>query len=513
MRVTNQMMSNNSLRNLQTSTHRVDTLIQQLTTGQKIQRASDDPVVAVRALKLRNTVSQLNQFKTKNIKDADNWMDLTENSITSIANYIEYMSSYCVQGSTDSFNNENRSAIAETIRSYKDMIFSEGNTTYAGRYVFSGYKTDTSLVFSAKDATKYSYNITEELDHSDIDIKTVTLNAVEPEDLDLYLAGTKTYGTAAYPKQETVYRLRLGYDNLTVPVEDTTTNTYTPPLPTVSYVDGTGTTQTLNVNTVMDSTREKDYYRNLGDDEVRYLPATGELIFGKDVYSQIQNSDKISINYTKDEFKQNELRPEHYFNCIQTEKSSGKTVQFEISDRDQEIEYEVNFNQKIRVNTMGRDLITHDMGRSITELADKVAEVDDSEKRLAELKGLLTNPKYSNNSAAIEQINYMITDAENEVQMKNQEMRNLFNQHISVFQDFQTSVTALQSDSGARTAKLDMIAERVSEQYTNFYDLMSANEEVEYEEKAIAFSSAAVVYNAALQVTGNVLQKSLLDFI
>ena len=86
MRVTNQMMSNNSLRNLQTSTHRVDTLIQQLTTGQKIQRASDDPVVAVRALKLRNTVSQLNQYKTKNIKDADNWMDLTESSITSIAN-------------------------------------------------------------------------------------------------------------------------------------------------------------------------------------------------------------------------------------------------------------------------------------------------------------------------------------------------------------------------------------------------------------------------------------------
>ena len=509
MRVTNQMMSNNSLRNLQTSIHRVDTLIQQLTTGQKIQRASDDPVVAVRALKLRNTVSQLNQYKTKNIKDADNWMDLTESSITSIANYIEYMSSYCVQGSTDSFNNENRSAIAETIRSYKDMIFSEGNTTYAGRYVFSGYKTDTSLVFSAKDATKYSYNLTEEMDSSNIDIKTVTLNAVQPEDLDQYLAGTKTYGTAAYPEQETVYRLRLAYDNLAIP----TGNPPTPALPAITYVDGAGNTQTIDVDTVMDSTQEGDYYRDLGDDEVRFLPATGELVFGKDVYTQIQNSDKITVNYTKDEFKQNDLRPEHYFNCVQTDKSSGETVRFEVNDKDQEIEYEVNFNQKIRVNTMGRDLITHDMGRAINELADKVAEVDDSEKRLAELKGLLTNPKYSNNPAAIEQINYMITDAENEVKMKNQEMRDLFNQHISVFQDFQTDVTALQSDSGARTAKLDMIAERVAEQYTNFYDLMSANEKVEYEEKAIAFSSAAVVYNAALQVTGNVLQKSLLDFI
>ena len=107
----------------------------------------------------------------------------------------------------------------------------------------------------------------------------------------------------------------------------------------------------------------------------------------------------------------------------------------------------------------------------------------------------------------------MISDAENEVKMKNQEMRQLFNSHISVFQEFQTKVTALQSDSGARTSKLDMIASRVTEQCTNFTDLMSSNEEVEYEDKAIEFSAAAIVYNAALQVTGNVLQKSLLDFL
>lgn len=509
MRVTNQMISNNSLRNLQTSTQRVDTLVQQLTTGQKIQRASDDPVVAVRALKLRNTVGQLTQFKQKNIKDADNWMGLTEESITSIANYIEYMSGYCTQGATDSFNNENRSAIAETIRAYKDMIFSEGNATYAGRYIFSGYKTDTSLIFSATEATKYSYNITEEMDSSDIDIKTVTVNAVNPEDLDQYLAGTKTYGTAAYPDQQSVYRLRMAYDNLAMP----TGTPPTPPVPTVSYVDAAGNTQTIAVTSTLDSTQSADYYKDLGDAEVRYIPETGELVFGKDIYSQIQNSDKITINYTKDEFKQNDLRPEHYFNCVQTNKSSGKTVDFEITDRDQEIEYEVNFNQKIRVNTLGRDLITHDMGRAINELADKVEEVADSEKRLKELEGLLKNPKYSDNDAAIEQINYMITDAENEVKMKNQEMRDLFNRHITVFQNFQTDVTSLQSDSGARTAKLDMIADRVAEQLTNFTDLMSANEEVEYEDKIIDFSSASIVYNAALQVTGNVLQKSLLDFI
>lgn len=502
MRVTNHMISNNSLRNLQTSTKKVDTLIQQLTTGQKIQRASEDPVVAVRALKLRNTVSQLEQYKQKNIKDADSWMELTENSITSISNNIEYMSGYCTQGSTDSFNNPDRFAIAETIRAYKDMIYKEGNTTYAGRYIFSGYKTATSLIFSESEATKYSYDITEDLDSSDIGIKTTTVNGVDPADLDGYLNGTLNYDTNAYPRQETVYRLRLSYDNLS---EGTA--------PSITYVGSDNLTHTITVTQSMNSTQSEDYYKDLGDDEVRYIPETGEVVFGKDIYNLVQNSEKITVNYQKEQFQPNDLRPEHYFNCVQTNKNSGEKVTFDIEDGDQSIEYEVNFNQKIRVNTLGRELITHDMGRAIDELADKVEEVGDSEKRLAELKGLLTNPKYANDDAAIEQINHMIADAENEVKMKNQEMQALFNQHISVFQQFQTDVTSLQSDSGARTAKLDMIAERVAEQYTNFKELASANEEVEYEDKAIEFASNAVVYNAALQVTGNVLQKSLLDFI
>lgn len=502
MRITNQMISNNSLRNMQISMQKSDSLIQQLTSGQKIQRASEDPVVAVRALKLRNTVSQLYQFKEKNIEDASSWIELTENSITSVSNYIEYMVGYCTQGATDSFNTDDRSAIAETIRAYKDMIYSEGNTTYAGRYVFSGYKTSTALTFSATEATKYSYNITEELDHTDIDVKTVTVNAVDPADLDSYLSGTKTYGTDCYPEQQTVYRLRLAYDNLSEGSD-----------PSITYTDADGNEQTITVTSTLDSTQSADYYKDLGDDEVRYIPATGEIVFGSNVYSQIQNADSITVNYDKEDFETGDLRPEHYFNCIQTNKTTGDTVEFEISEGDQSIEYEVNFNQMIRVNTLGRDLITHDMGRSIDELADKVQEVADAESRLSDLEALLTNPKYSSDEDAIEQINYMIEDAENEVQMKTQEMQDLFNQYIAVFNGFQTDVGTLEADSGARGKKLDMIETRVTDQYTNFTELMSTNEEVDYEDAVMKYASAETVYSAALQVTSGVLQQSLLDYL
>ena len=51
MRITNQMISNNSLRNMQKTMANVDNRTTQMETGKKITKASEDPVVAVRALK------------------------------------------------------------------------------------------------------------------------------------------------------------------------------------------------------------------------------------------------------------------------------------------------------------------------------------------------------------------------------------------------------------------------------------------------------------------------------
>ena len=46
-----------------------DKYLQQYTTQKKIQRPSDDPTIAVRALKYRTTISEIDQY-LKNIEDA-----------------------------------------------------------------------------------------------------------------------------------------------------------------------------------------------------------------------------------------------------------------------------------------------------------------------------------------------------------------------------------------------------------------------------------------------------------
>ena len=64
MRVTNTMMRNNSMLNMQKNKVAYNKYLNQYNTQKKIQRPSDDPTIAVRALKYRTTLVEIDQYLT-----------------------------------------------------------------------------------------------------------------------------------------------------------------------------------------------------------------------------------------------------------------------------------------------------------------------------------------------------------------------------------------------------------------------------------------------------------------
>ena len=510
MRVTNQMVTSNSLRNMQKSMQRVSGLNQQITTGKKISAPSEDPVVAIRALKLRTTCDQLYQYKNKNIKDALSWLDTTQTSIQNIFDRLEDVYVYCEQGSTDTFQTPDRNTIINELLALRDHIYAEGGTTYAGRYLFSGYKTETNLIFQDEAAKQgLSYKITEDIDPKNIEVKNVVLNEIDPSKLDDILAS----GDYAQPESESVYRLRLAYDNLNNGEDDITiTYTYT-------YVDAaTGETRTAEATitpTIKQMADSATYY-DVDDDGVNYIPETGEIIFGKNVYNTIKTADNISVDYNKSEFKVGDLRPEMYFNCTQTKKmqdGTDKVTEFTVSEDGQPINYEVNFKQYVTVNAEGREVITHAMGNKIVDLAAAVQDVLDIENTIAKLKEMLDDPQYKDNENAVAQINKMLEGADVELAMKRENMQKLFGNNMTNFQNFMEDVSAVQARVGTTYSKVELIGTRVSEQLDNFEDLKSVNEDIETEEVAIEMYQAELVYESALATTATVIQKTLLDYI
>ncbi len=101
MRITNKIMQNNNLANINTNKLLQDRLSTQMSTEKKINRPSDDPVVAIRALRLRSNVTEITQYYSKNIPDAESWLSVTEESLKTLSDIVTSMRTQCVNGAKD----------------------------------------------------------------------------------------------------------------------------------------------------------------------------------------------------------------------------------------------------------------------------------------------------------------------------------------------------------------------------------------------------------------------------
>lgn len=496
MRITNKMMTNNALYNINNNKNLLSNLEQQYSTGKKITKPSDDPIVAVRALKFRTNLTELNQYYEKNIPDALAWMDVTESALNTVNDIITSMNSYCNQGANDHPTADDRDAIATNLEELKGQIYQEGNTNYAGRYVFSGYKTDTSLVFNEA-VNNLKYTITEPLQPESMDRISKVINEV-----DLSKYDPEEDWENDMPKKVETYRLKLSYNNIAGDIQS------------FSYKDKDGNIKEPKV--VTKSVLDNDAYE-AEEEVIHFIPETGELIFDEDMYETLSKSTEISVDYVKDEFEINDLRPEHYFDCkvIDTEKivedEDGNPIPIEYTKKDQQIQYEVNFNQKLTINTQGSDAFTTGICRMVDEIVNAVNDVKDVESAIKEVEKKLEDTSISpKERTKLEEIQEQL-DAE--LALKTGVMTEAFQRGITITEQQQDIINIAVADLGGRYNRLQLTESRLSDQQVDFEDLLSKNEDADLVDIIIRYSSAETVYNSSLSAASKLVQTSLLDFL
>ena len=144
MRVTNSMMVNNLMRNLNKNLTRMDKTQQSLSSGKKFVNPSDDPIGVSRSLRLNTEVATMDQYK-RNADDVQSWLSTTEMAVSNINDILKRAKELTVQAVNETNSTNERNAIAEEMRELKNQLVQIGNTTYAGSYIFSGFKTDEPL--------------------------------------------------------------------------------------------------------------------------------------------------------------------------------------------------------------------------------------------------------------------------------------------------------------------------------------------------------------------------------
>jgi flagellar hook-associated protein 3 FlgL len=148
MRVTNNSIAATSLANLQSSLQRGAALQAQLSSGKRINRASDDPAGTVSALSLQGEIDRNNQY-SRNGADGIGWLSSVDSTLTSVNDQLGRVRDLVVQAAnTGSGDADSRAAIATELTQLRSSILGLANTTYQGRPLFGG-TTAGSTAFAA----------------------------------------------------------------------------------------------------------------------------------------------------------------------------------------------------------------------------------------------------------------------------------------------------------------------------------------------------------------------------
>ena len=474
MRITNGIMINNSLNNISRNKVLSDKLNTQLSTTKKIQRPSEDPIVAIRALRLRSTYNEINQYLDKNISDARSWMETTQEAIESINSVLTEISYYCNQGVNGYDTIEERDTLVTTLEQLRDQIYADGDADLIDRTIFTGYKTDSTLTFQ-NDETDTKYEITEEFTMDNVSntdrIYGLDISTIQAVD-----------GSSIHNIEHHV--IKLGYKNID----------------SVDSITIDGTTYTLEKR----SKDDNSVYMTVSSNTIAYVEETGELLLGENAFNAMSGGGTMTVNYQKTGFNKGELRPEHYFDCTNVTKGVSYTKE------DQPINYAINFNQTITINTQAQDILPHAIARDLDEIINSIVVAKDVQTKIASLEKRLET---ETNEQTISDINYMLEALDLELSYAEENMKNAFSKGITVYKNHQDRLGVEESDIGARLIRLTLNEERLETQKLNVEDLKSKNEEIEEEEVAAEWAAAESVYDASLATAAKVVQKSLLDFL
>lgn len=153
MRVTQSMLSNNMLRNLSSSYNKMGKLQEQITTGKKVNRPSDDPVTVMKSLGYGMTVDKVGQFQ-KNLGEVNNWLDSSDDALDGVGQVMHRARELVGNAAnTGAMTPEDREKIKIELEQMQEQLRDLANTKVGDKYIFSGTKTDKPLYNKEVDGT------------------------------------------------------------------------------------------------------------------------------------------------------------------------------------------------------------------------------------------------------------------------------------------------------------------------------------------------------------------------
>lgn len=574
MRITNKIMRNNSAYNINQNKILQDKLTNQMTTQSKIVRPSDDPVVAIRALRLRSNVTAATQYNDRNAKDADQWLALTADAMDTVDEVLNDLYEKATSAPNKNLTSSELRILMSQMKQLTAEFYSSANVDYAGRYIFSGYRTDLPVTFTEEDEKDmkehpFSFNIDESFGFQDISKVSYT-DYEKVADMQTNIADTTVTSYEQTVENSTMYRFRISYndlDSLGTQTEDKDGNqvsagrtlTFTMPdgttvrakaqtdvsgavqkdadgnpvVVTEQYVAGPPSSwQAFTGFEIKEFSDQEAAYKAVANSDpakpmIAYIPTSGELVFTADFYknkfneSAFAGGSTFQVNYDKSSWQNGDINPVHYFKCTETKNTAApgedpilrKTAYNTQREegRDQDIYYDVGFNQQIQVNTRADEVFTHNVQRDMDDFDYYLKQLENIETLQADLKK--KRDEYPEDSAEYKDLTKRMEGADKAWAYIRDNIHTKFENQITNYQKYMDDSRVAMTDSATRRSRLELISTRLENQKLTFKELQQDNEGIDITEVAVELTASELTYNAALLATGKIMQTSLMNYI
>lgn len=146
MRIATQHFGNTMLATLRAGNSKAADLATKMASGQRVQRASDDPIAAVRLLLLDRDTSVLQRFQ-KNIDTLSVRLQKNEAHLDGMLDSLMSAQDSLLAAADGSHSSADLNALAGPLRTLLDNLMQAGNAKDGdGNYLFSGTQTGTAPI-------------------------------------------------------------------------------------------------------------------------------------------------------------------------------------------------------------------------------------------------------------------------------------------------------------------------------------------------------------------------------
>lgn len=158
-------------------------LQQQLASGKRINRMSDDPTSAKRSLGFRIEQFELERFQN-NISRTLAFQQATDSTFTGMTEIIDEAKAVAVRGSNATEDAASRQVLAQQVDGYIQRTIDLGNTVHDGRYIYAGAAVLTEPFALSADGSRVDYM--GDLDTFEVDISPSSRSEVNANGHELF---------------------------------------------------------------------------------------------------------------------------------------------------------------------------------------------------------------------------------------------------------------------------------------------------------------------------------------